>query len=172
MKTPVILLAISLIINSVSFSQKNINSDTVTQLIFSNPSTDNWTVEDYKKRVKEIQIKIDWVKSNPEEHKKAMESGWYEMANKTLEEAKYELSCIQNKEGNNNKPVYIDTGNPEEDQRKYKEAKEKWIKEHPEEYQDMQKADKIIISKSEFDDMSEEKRKHILSQPDKYIIQE
>lgn len=32
-------------------------------------------------------------------------------------------------------PKYIDTGNPKEDEANYYEAKQKWIKDHPDEYQ-------------------------------------
>lgn len=32
-------------------------------------------------------------------------------------------------------PKYIDTGNPKEDEARYYEAKQKWIKEHPQEYE-------------------------------------
>ncbi len=70
-------------------------------------------------------------------------------------------------------PKYIDTGNPELDQYNYKIAKEQWISNNYERYKELLNSGKneiTDIKEEEFLTMPEQKKQHILDNPDKYKI--
>ena len=60
-------------------------------------SQDDYTLEDYQRKVDEIKLKIQTVKSNPEEDAKAKETGWYDMANEALKRAEHDLESFKTK---------------------------------------------------------------------------
>lgn len=73
-------------------------------------------------------------------------------------------------ESNSEFPKFINTGNPELDNQKYKESKEAWILANPEVYQRMNSNKLIVVSKTEFESMPIEKQNDIKNHPEKYIL--
>jgi len=72
-------------------------------------------------------------------------------------------------------PKYNNTGNPTEDQMRYKTAKEEWIRNNPAKYKQISAGDttkQSIIPAEEYNKMSDEKKQVINNNPGKYIIKE
>jgi len=70
-------------------------------------------------------------------------------------------------------PKYVSTGDPAEDQRKYKADKEKWIQNNPDKYKQISSGSTVkqrVISVEEYNKMSEEKKQVIINNPDKYKV--
>ncbi|MFH1321818.1 MAG: hypothetical protein ABII90_14355 [Bacteroidota bacterium] len=70
-------------------------------------------------------------------------------------------------------PRYVDTGNPEDDQKKYAKAKEQWIHDNPWRYNELFNKNKSkikIIHYKEFINMPAEKQNEIKNNPDKFKI--
>jgi len=53
------------------------------------------TVETCKELINAIEKKVEWVKNNPEENKKAKESGWYKQAKKEIKKLKSQLKELE-----------------------------------------------------------------------------
>jgi len=121
------------------FSQEDITENIVKPLqipsnLSKSQNKDDWNLVDFQFKVDEIQTKIDWVNSNPEEEKKAKTEGWFDMAYKLLAKAKYDRDCHIEKFGYvkiEGFPQLIDTGNPKQDKSNYDRKLSEWINSHP-----------------------------------------
>ena len=70
-------------------------------------------------------------------------------------------------------PNYIDTGYPETDRQNYSQAKQQWINNNPDKYNELFNKNKNLpdqIPDTEFQKMPVERQQHILNNPDKYQI--
>ncbi len=95
---------------------------------------DDWNLVDYQFKLDEIQTKIDYVKSNPEEMAKPEATNWLEDANKLLVAAKYERDTHIEKykyKRINGFPHQKNTGNREQDIVQFEKEIADWIHAHP-----------------------------------------
>ncbi|MEM7102955.1 MAG: hypothetical protein AAF502_07500 [Bacteroidota bacterium] len=69
-------------------------------------------------------------------------------------------------------PKFVDTGNPVQDAKAYKEAKQKWIEENPEKYQSLISTNTTPtkIKREDYLKMSEIERNRVDQHPDKFEI--
>jgi len=70
-------------------------------------------------------------------------------------------------------PKYIDTGHPETDRQNYSQAKQLWINNNPDKYNELFNKNKDQpeqIPGTEFQKMPVERQQHILNNPDKYQV--
>jgi hypothetical protein len=86
-------LLLTLNISTVIIDNIEIDSKKISQA-FRNDEEYRKELRILNKRIKDIQIKIDWVKQNPEEKALAEENGWFEKANQSIEEAKAQKKAL------------------------------------------------------------------------------
>ena len=93
-----------------------------------------------------------------------------ESSNLTKEQHELNEKLLKEKESKSF-PVFVKTGNITLDNENYKKAKDAWIKENPQAYEEMiSKNSVIVISKEEFRNLPVERQKEIANHPEKYIL--
>ncbi len=57
-----------------------------------------WTLESLDKYILALEVKKNWVKNNPEENQKAIESGWFEKIDTSINNARLKREAILQKQ--------------------------------------------------------------------------
>lgn len=119
-----------LFLSALTFGQTPVEIPKELQKGETDIRQDEWNLIDYQFKVEEIQKKIDFVKSNPDELAKAEESGWLAEAEDLLKKAKYERDTHIEKfnyQSLSGFPVYQDTNNDDLDEANYERQLHDWI---------------------------------------------
>lgn len=87
-------------------------------------------------------------------------------------QATFTTPALSQKSGPNDLPKYVDTGNPQADRDRYKQAKMAWIAKNPNRYAQMQKPPVSNLRRSDFEKLPEARQKQVLAHPERYKIVE
>lgn len=96
MKKVIFIAALVFGMSSFSIAQEKMNNTTSKTVKVDN-RTDAEKITSYKYHLKSLDQKEEWIRSNPEEYKIALEEGWFENAAKTRKELKVQIAEIENK---------------------------------------------------------------------------
>lgn len=96
MKKVIIIAAMIFGVSSISFAQEKVNNSAVKTVKVDN-RTDAEKIASCKYQIASLDKKEEWIRSNPEEYKIALEQGWFENAAKTRKELKSQIAEIENK---------------------------------------------------------------------------
>lgn len=82
-------------VDATQVSPSNYSAQSNQQNPVATPASLNWTKEDLELYIASLKTKKSIVSSNPEEHAKAIESGWYEFIDEMIRQSEELLSNMQ-----------------------------------------------------------------------------
>ena len=119
-------------------------------------------------------VSLAWGQSNGAVDTKQQEERKSYLKWATLNADEYEKAVKANKQSfKEDLPFFIETGDVQKDNERYMRLKTYWIANNKELYEKMTAGkSKHYISRKEFETMPEEKKAHILANPDKYAFKD
>ena len=118
----------------LSYSQTPVKIPQGLQHSNDNINQDDWNLVDYQFKVDEIQTKIDYINSSPEETEKANATNWFNDAYELLKSAKFERDTHIEKYAYkkiDGFPQRVNTGDKIHDDNLFEQQITDWIHAHP-----------------------------------------